>query len=115
VARSWQVVGVDHLIGVEFAESPFDYNTRLQGAAGQSFAAIIGTTSSDPDYQSALARRIEEQFQESGIEVSQTLTPSNLIGVVISQIDFFVLFMMLMALQQGLFGGHGLISSISIY
>jgi len=112
--RQMEVVGVVNLIGIEFAYAPFDYITRLQGAAGQSFAAIIGTTSSDPDYQSALARRIEEQFQEAGIQVSQTLTPSNLIGVVISQIDFFVLFMLFMALLLGLVGGLGLMSTMSL-
>ncbi len=112
--RTFEVVGIVNLVGPEFGYAPFDYITRLQGAAGQSFVAMIGSDSDDNSVNETIARDVEERFQEIGIGVSQSVTSSFFIGTITSMVDFFVYFMLFMAVLLGAVGGLGLASTMSL-
>jgi len=112
--RTMEVVGIVNLVGPQFGYASFDYITRLQGAAGQSFVAIIRTTSRNPDVQDTVAREVEEHFQEVGIPVFQAVTISSFMGAMIGMVNFFVAFMLFMAVLLGVVGGLGLASTMSL-
>jgi putative ABC transport system permease protein len=112
--RHVKLIGIVNLTGPEFAYAPFDYVARVQGAGRQASAAMLRTASSDIEYEEAVARAVEDHFKQIGIRVSETATPSSFIGIITSQIDFFVLFMLFMALLLGLVGGLGLATTMSL-
>ncbi|NDJ36571.1 MAG: FtsX-like permease family protein, partial [Chloroflexi bacterium] len=97
-----------------FAYAPFETVSRIEGSAGRASAAMLGTRTHDQDTQSAVSRTVEERFQESGIPVASTATPTTFLGVLTSQVDFFVAFMLFMALLLGAVGGLGLASTMSL-
>jgi putative ABC transport system permease protein len=112
--RHMELIGVVNLTGAEFAYAPFEYVSRVEGAGRQASAAMLRTASSDIEYQERVARAVEDHFQQIGIRVAETATPASFIGVITSQIDFFVLFMLFMALLLGLVGGLGLATTMSL-
>jgi putative ABC transport system permease protein len=112
--RYLTVVGVINLVGMPFAYAPFDYVTRLEGTAGLSSVAMLGTSEDDPAFQEVVAREVEDHFQDIGIGVSQTNTIASLLGSMISQIDFLILLMLFMAGMLGVVGGLGLASTMSL-
>lgn len=114
IQRNFEVIGIVKLVGPEFGYVPFDTLTQLQGSFGYSRVAVIGTTSREVAYQEQVARAVEEHFQNVGIGVSDTATPSSFIGVITSQVDYFVGFMLFMALLLGFVGGLGLSTTMSL-
>jgi len=112
--RDFEVIGIVSLVGHEFGYAPFETITRIQGSQGQSFVALLGTESRDVVYQETVARAVKEQFQDIGIGVEDTATPSSFIGVITSQVDFFVAFMLFMAILLGVVGGLGLSTTMSL-
>jgi putative ABC transport system permease protein len=112
--RELTVIGIVNLEGIAFAYSPFEYITRIEGQPGYSQAVMLGTSSKDQQFQEDVARNVEEHFKDVGIGVFQTATPYSLIGVLISLIDFFVAFLLFMAVLLGIVGGLGLASTMSL-
>jgi len=112
--RNFTVIGIVNLVGPEFGYAPFDEITRIQGAQGLSFVAMLGTTSREVDFQELVARKVKDHFQDIGIGVEDAFTPSSFIGVITSQVDFFVAFMLFMAILLGVVGGLGLSTTMSL-
>lgn len=126
--RRMEVVGIVNLVGIEFAYADFDYITRAQGAAGQSFAAIVGLKpqptnpvldalgikSSPLAYHSAMAREIEDQYKSNGIQVGFSQITQQLIGTLQSSVNVLVGFMLFMAFLLAVVGGLGLASTMSL-
>jgi len=94
--------------------APFDYVTRLGDAPRQSSVALIQTNSRRVKDQERIARAVEEHFQQVGIGVSQAVTTDALIGMVTRIMDFFIYFLLLMAVLMGAVGGLGLASTMSL-
>lgn len=112
--REFTVVGIINLVGMPLAYAPYDYITRLNGTAGLSSAAMIETTNSDDEFQTTVARDIEDHFQDIGIGVSQAMTTGTMIGSITSQLDFLVALMLFMSGLLALVGGLGLASTMSL-
>ncbi|MCC6904657.1 MAG: FtsX-like permease family protein [Anaerolineae bacterium] len=110
----FEIVGIMSLTGPPFAYANFDYITRLTGAPGQSVVGIIGTEQHDAASQARIGRELQERFKRSGIPVSQTITTQQLIGAQAQQLDFFVYFMLFMAILLAIVGGLGLASTMSL-
>lgn len=112
--RKMEIVGIVSLVGPNFAYANFDYITRLQGAPGQSFVAMVGTDQSDAPFQARVGRELEELFKRSGIGVSQTQTTATIIGAQVGQFNFFIGFMLFMAVLLAVVGGLALASTMSL-
>ncbi len=108
------VVGIVNVVGMTYAYAPFDYVTQLQGVPGRSFMSLVKTTSDKPKEQEKVARAVEEHYQQIGIGVEQSITIASMIGIVTGMIDFFLYFMVLMAILLGIVGGLGLASTMSL-
>lgn len=114
VTRRMELVGVVNLVGIEFGYAPYDYITRAQGAAGQSFVAIVGMERSTPQFQTEVTRELTDQFKASGIIVGGSQTTSEVTGLVSNLVNIVVGFMMFMALLLAVVGGLGLASTMSL-
>ncbi len=112
--REWVVVGVLSLPGQVAAYAPFDYLSRLQGMAGLSGAVFVGTAQHTGAYQTQVSGDLEERFKRAGIGVSQTLTTDTIIGANVSQFNFLIAFMLVMAVFLAVVGGLGLAGTMSL-
>jgi putative ABC transport system permease protein len=114
MTRRLEVVGIVHSSSSTYIYAPFDYVTRLGDAPRQSSVALLQTNSRRVKEQERIARAVEEHFQQVGIGVSQAVTTDALIGMVIRIMDFFIYFLLLMAVLMGAVGGLGLASTMSL-
>ncbi|NDJ36477.1 MAG: ABC transporter permease, partial [Chloroflexi bacterium] len=114
VTRTMEIVGIVNLVGIEFGYAPFDYITRVQGAAGQSFVSIVGMERSTLQFQTETTRAIEERYKDNGIGVGGTQTTQQLIGLIQNQVNVVVGFMLFMAVLLAIVGGLGLASTMSL-
>ncbi|MEJ2150309.1 MAG: ABC transporter permease [Chloroflexota bacterium] len=112
--RQLEVVGIVQSSSSTYMYAPFDYVTRLGDAPRQSSVALIQTNSRRVKDQERIARAVEEHFQQVGIGVSQAVTTDALIGMVTRIMDFFIYFLLLMAVLLGAVGGLGLASTMSL-
>ncbi len=109
------LIGIVNLSGPTFAYVPFETAARLSsGSVSQANAIAVrlapGSTLSDNE----LGREISDHLGHIGIRVFNTGTPSTLIGVISSQVNFFVAFLIFLALLLGVVGGLGLASTMSL-
>ena len=128
VTRRMEIVGVVNLVGITFAYGDFNYITQTQGAAGLSFAAMmglepqpisplqqaLGITPSELAYQTEISRELEEQFKANGMQVLFTQITAQLIGLLQSSVNVLIGFMLFMAFLLAVVGGLGLASTMSL-
>jgi putative ABC transport system permease protein len=113
--RKWVVVGVINTGLVEdIAYASFSQVGHVTGAPGEGFLMLIGTTQDTVDFQSQVARDLEEHFKQVGIPVSQSLTNQEEIGAMVGQFDFIIGFMLFMSVLLAVVGGLGLTSTMSL-
>jgi putative ABC transport system permease protein len=112
--RKWKVVGIVSLVGQPYAYANFDYLSRVQGTPGQAYALFLGTDDKTAKGQQTVADNLEERFKRSGIGVSQSITQQTIIGANVSQFNFLIGFMLVMAVMLAVVGGLGLAGTMSL-
>ncbi len=112
--RDWVVIGIIDRVGQPFAYANFAYLSRIQGAPGFSSVLMVGTERHDSAYQAQLGRTLEEHLKRAGINVSSTITLSEIYGSNVGQFNFLIGFMLVMAVLLAIVGGLGLAGTMSL-
>lgn len=109
------LIGVVNLNGPNFAYVPFETAARMtSGGVSQANAVMVRAAPGASTTNSELGRSIAEHLERVGIPVYTTASPDTLIGVITSQVNFFVTFLIFLALLLGVVGGLGLASTMSL-
>ncbi|MBN1122228.1 MAG: FtsX-like permease family protein [Anaerolineae bacterium] len=115
VRRRWEIVGLLGSFGdAYFAYAPYEYLSQVQGIPGLAYVVFVGTEQHDGDFQSNVAFDLEEHLKDRGIGVSQLMTGDEMIKSSVGQIDFLVLFLLMLASLIAIVGGLGLAGTMSL-
>jgi len=115
VRRRWVIVGLLSSFGDEyFAYAPYDYLSQVQGIPGMAYVVFASTEQHDGAFQSNVAFNLEEHLKDRGIGVSQVMTGDEMIKSSVGQIDFLVLFLLMLASLIAVVGGLGLAGTMSL-
>lgn len=113
--REWHIVGLVQGVmtgQIIYANRPFlERELRLMGRAG---GVQIIAASSDPDFQTDLAKRLKAHFDSVGMHVSNTNTTGDTRATIEYQFNIIVTFLAVMAVLIALVGGLGLMGTMSI-
>jgi putative ABC transport system permease protein len=112
---SWRVVGVisSQLSGAAlYANGP---SVALQArAVGMSNLVVVQTREHDAAFRRRVIQALEQQLRQQRLYAGQILAAGELFGALQSQFDVVVIFLVTMALFQGIVGGLGLTGTMSL-
>ncbi len=112
---TWRVVGlVKGVLAGPFLYANYPYLARLVCEVGRAYEVQIVTEQHDADFQSEVARRLEERFKRLGLRVSSVGTISDIRQHAESQFNVIVVFLLVMVVLLAVVGGLGLMGTMSI-
>jgi putative ABC transport system permease protein len=111
----WRVVGlVRGSLSGPIAYANYPYITHVAGGAGRAGRVQIVTERSDAAFELAMARAIEQHFNQIGMRVASTDTTTASRARGEAQFNIIVLFLMIMAVLLAVVGAIGLMGTMSI-
>ncbi|MBN1121823.1 MAG: ABC transporter permease [Anaerolineae bacterium] len=113
--RRWKVVGFFTSLGEEqLAYATYDTVAHLEGSYGSSSVILVGTEQHDPDFQAQVATALEEHLKDRGVGIEYTITGTDIIEQDSSEIDFIVMFLLILAGLIAVVGALGLTGTMSL-
>ena len=110
----WEVVGIIFMTRRGFGYAPFDYLSHVNRAYGEASSLVVKTEEKGGQFQSAVARALEDSLKSAGIGVVYALTIDDVIRSSAGRIDFLIDFLMSMAIMAAVIGGLGLAGTMSL-
>jgi len=112
--RELQVIGIAQWNFDKVGYADFDYISRIKGEPGMISSVRVSTEKKDGLSQTEMAEILEDQLKSSGIGVSYTITKNTITQANVSQFDFLISFLLIMASLAALIGGLGLAGMMSL-
>jgi putative ABC transport system permease protein len=113
---TWQVVGIFQaapLIGA-IAHANYPYFAKFVHEPERSTFIGIATDQHDPEYTSRVAREMEEQFKQAGVNISYSLTNAQQREGLSIYFSILIYFLLAMAALLAAVGGLGLMGTMSL-
>jgi putative ABC transport system permease protein len=115
VRRRWKVVGIFTSLGEEeLAYATYDYVAHIEGSYGSSSMILVGTENHDAESQSRIANALEEHLKDRGVGIDYTITGTEIAEQNGSEIDFIVMFLLILAGLIAVVGALGLTGTMSL-
>lgn len=112
---TWRIVGT--VQGTLFQSNIYanhPYYVQVIHDVNKADSAKFTTTTSNVDEQAEIALALEELFEDSGLEVSQTRLVGDIVGPASAALDFLTVLLMFMAVVMAIVGALGLAGTMSI-
>jgi putative ABC transport system permease protein len=111
---TWQIVGVvQGTMSDATVYANLAYFSRLTHNVGK--AGMLRVSLTDPNNANReVSRTIEEQFKQAGLEVARSMTISEMQAMMATTFNFFVAFLLAMAVVLAAVGGLGLSGTMSM-
>jgi putative ABC transport system permease protein len=113
---TWQVVGI--VKGVPFtgpmAYANYPYFSRVAREVDRGSVVQIVTEQHSHEFQSEVARNLETHFKRRGLHISSLATTVEERERIALQLDFIVVFLLIVAVLLGVVGGIGLMGTMGI-
>jgi putative ABC transport system permease protein len=113
----WRIIGTYKLAGnaPPLAYANYEYLARLRNEPDLAAELRITTAPhEDETTQTRVARAVEANFGQAGIQISQVITGTEWSRQQKSQFDIMIYFLLVMAVLTGMVGGLGLMGTMSM-
>jgi len=110
----WEVVGIVLMTTRGLGYAPFDYLSHIKKAGGLASRLLVKTEQKGGQFQSAVARALEDGLKSAGIGVVYSMTIDDIIRSNASRMDFLINFLMSMAVMAAVIGGLGLAGTMTL-
>ncbi|MCC6905755.1 MAG: ABC transporter permease, partial [Anaerolineae bacterium] len=87
---------------------------RAVGQVGYANRALVKLTSNEEEFQSGVARNLEERFKRAGLLVGSTTTRSEFVETFSFRFDFLIIFLLMLAVLLAFVGGLGLAGTMGL-
>ncbi len=114
---TWRIVGTYQMAGTvipPIVYANYEPLARILNESDQIYEARVVTTAHDAATQDRVARLMEQQFEASGIQISDITTGAENMAKQTATIDVLVYTLMVMAVLIALVGGLGLMGTMSM-
>ncbi|MEM7030181.1 MAG: ABC transporter permease [Chloroflexota bacterium] len=114
----WRIVGITEEFRPPLSPATMYVNdrafARVTGQLGRAVSARVVTTSSDAATQAMVARRLEEHFEKTGIQVTTITTLTEDRDRIVERFNILTGLLMVMSVLMAVVGGLGLMGTMSI-
>jgi putative ABC transport system permease protein len=110
----WKIVGIMLMAWEDVGFANFSYLSQVRGESGQAILVDVRTEQKDGQSQLRMAEAVEKRLADAGIKVNQSATIAEFAASIAGQMDFLVMFLMVMAAMSALIGGLGLAGIMSL-
>jgi putative ABC transport system permease protein len=111
----WQIVGiVKGVLTGPMIYANYPYFTHLTNEVGKTSVVQLVTEQHDGEFQTQVAKNVEEYFKQSGLKVTSADTIESIRQSVNSQFIIIAMLLLVMALLIAFVGGLGLMGTMSI-
>ena len=112
----WKVVGIFQFVNQEgsIAYANYEYISKYIHFPDQSFSYRIVTDNHEPQYQQAMADKLDEYFRDEGYRVNNAQTGRSTLKKASESLGILVNFLMIMALLTALVGSMGLTGTMGM-
>jgi len=110
----WNVVGIVLMAFDRVGYADFNYVSEVRGESGLASSVHVSTEQKDGASQTKMAKTLEEELKQSGVNVLWSMTRDTITSSNESQFDFLVAFLLTMAGMTALIGGLGLAGMMSL-
>ena len=112
----WKVAGIFQFVNQEgtIAYANYEYLSKYIHFPNQSFSYRIVTDNHDPEYQQAMAEKLDEYFRDEGYRVNNAQTGPSTLKKASESLGILVTFLMIMALLTALVGSMGLTGTMGM-
>ena len=114
---TWRVVGTYKMAGniiPPIVYTNYEYLTRVRNEIDRVSNLRVVTAPQDAATQERVAKALEANFKQEGIQVSQVTTGTELIAQNTATTDVLVVFLLVMAVLIAVVGGLGLMGTMSM-
>lgn len=112
---SWRIVGlIASQLGGPLLYTNGPYLGQQVGAVGKSNLALVQTRQHDPAFRAEVVRALEQRLRQQHALIGQVQATGALLSALQNQFDVLVVFLVTMALFQGLVGGLSLAGTMSL-
>jgi len=112
--ETFEVVGIAGRALFEGAFANREYLSKVMGNLGRATRLTVRTEQNDLDYQSRVAKDLEEHFQRSAMPVRDTDTLASIRETMVFQFNILVTLLLIMAMVLIVVGGLGLAGTMSL-
>jgi len=112
----WKVAGIFQFVNQEgaIAYANYEYLSKYIHFPNQSFSFRIVTENHEPEYQQAMAEKLDEYFRDEGYRVNKAQTGLSTLKKASESLGILVTFLMIMALLTALVGSMGLTGTMGM-
>jgi putative ABC transport system permease protein len=112
----WKVAGIFQFVNQEgtIAYTNYEFLSKYIHFPNQSFSYRIVTDNHDPEYQQAMADKLDEYFRDEGYRVNKAQTGRSTLKKASESLGILVTFLMIMALLTALVGSMGLTGTMGM-
>lgn len=114
--EDWTVVGLFKFIDREgyLAYAPYEYISRENNQANQSFSFRIATERHDRPYQTTMSETLDQHFRNAGFKVRQAQPGLSSLDKASESLDILIVFLLIMALLTATVGSMGLAGTMGM-
>jgi putative ABC transport system permease protein len=112
----WKIAGIFKFVNQEgtIAYANYEYLSKYIHFPDQSFSYRIVTDNHEPNYQQAMADKLDEYFRDEGFRVNKAQTGRSTLKKASESLGILVTFLMIMALLTALVGSMGLTGTMGM-
>jgi putative ABC transport system permease protein len=112
----WQVIGIFKFVDREgmLAYAPYEYVSRMNNLANQSYLFRLVTEEHNRPYQDAKAAELDAFLRAQGFNVHQSEAGSASLDTAVESLDTLVVFLLIMAILTAIVGSMGLTGTMGM-